>query len=216
MCVVACTSAWLQTLHYMHSPSMHDLLYVSLVTAVIDFIEVTHLALAHSSISFNCSMSHQSESSTDAIHSRYAMRDRRNTTQMLIALSLQDDELDQIDEDTPDSSDDERDLAVLDDDSPDPSAIHDEDSDDDTWNVYERADDTTLVPESAAPVVLPSPKQKKSPRKRTRSDDDDEWSTEVKDIVLPIRRFHQPINNMLITQNYHRFKFYSCYYRRLS
>jgi hypothetical protein len=176
----------------MHSPSMHDLLYVSLVTAVIDFIEVTHLALAHSSISFNCSMSHQSESSTDAIHSRYAMRDRRNTTQMLIALSLQDDELDQIDEDTPDSSDDERDLAVLDDDSPDPSAIHDEDSDDDTWNVYERADDTTLVPESAAPVVLPSPKQKKSPRKRTRSDDDDEWSTEVKDIVLPIRRFHQP------------------------
>jgi hypothetical protein len=79
---------------------------------VICFLEVIILAFAHSSISFNCCMSHQSESSTDAITRRYPSRHAATHTDRLIAEQIQIDEFNELDDDIDENSDFERELTA--------------------------------------------------------------------------------------------------------
>jgi hypothetical protein len=168
---------------------------VSLSTVVIAIFLDRHLAFTHSSISFVITMSHQSESSTAAINTRYAMRDRGLRDDSLLAAALQADEYDDIDRDEDDNDDTERDMHVHDDDN--------DDDDDDGIEHGQDADENDMAIDDsigggkneAAAVVSAINKRKKHTRSNNQPDDNVDWSTQPHDIVLPFSRSRHHYGN---------------------
>lgn len=149
----------------MRTPSMYYLCYVSLVTVLIEFIEVTHLAFRHCSISVKVVMSHKSELSTAGMTAGYRLRERREREDKDIALAaaLQAVEYDDLDQDSPDIDVVERDVIVGDENDD----IGGDDEIDDSQIVA--TDDmqideslSTGKDEAAEPVLPVSKKKKKS------------------------------------------------------
>jgi hypothetical protein len=192
----------LQTHHHMRSLTMYHLHYMQQSPVVICFLEVIILAFAHSSISFNCCMSHQSESSTDAITRRYPSRHAATHTDRLIAEQIQIDEFNELDDDIDENSDFERELTANGEDESPALPASSEDEADGMSNDMEIVDEAAVDVDDSSNSSSTSSKNEAAARSRRGKQVREQWSTDVATIVLATRRFHrldQPIDTASMT-----------------